>query len=901
MISSIFSTLSVTADNVVVHFAEKHHSILTLGSTGSASDGRVDLNKVPPSQSNKLDPRRSDNPGLDRSSDRDSATTEISAKPQLVRSPDSSDYEFDDLDAAVSAYYDSHGWVDLNDVQSASLRTPDINRSDRTSADRSSSTNSTTVGTPVYQQSMRSSGFAGSENDTNRPTTTTPDRSSSRDTSIAGNSIYHQSAQAPDFAGFDPDGSVTSSSTLSVQFDRVDKFIPRQPRSKQTDYYIDEPDASLVRPNRLDSLDSRQSNMKGLGSGVESTSMPYGQSRYKQRRQSRRIFSEDDLDGFADDEGGETKQERNGRRRRKEAAKKATAAPRVVPIPEHIKIPDLKTLLKIDYEELLPTLKDLGFNNHFTLNAEEAGLVAAAFNCEPATEQDPAEDLLSMPPLRDSSSSPPRPPVVTIMGHVDHGKTTLLDYLRKTSVAASEHGGITQHIGAFTVRMPAGNLITFLDTPGHEAFLAMRKRGADVTDTVVLVVAADDSVKPQTIEAIQHAQDAKVDLIVAINKIDKGESNVERVKQDLARYGVEIEEFEGDTQVVCVSGKTGQGMQDLIDAIDVSAETLDLRAPVEGPADGWVLEATTKKAGYFATVLVRQGTLKARDYLVAGTSWTRIRSLRNEAGAVVHAASPGTAVETDGWRTPLVAGAEVVQAANELTAKHVVDQRIRRLEREKMVTDAVAINESRRLVDERRRQMDEITDVASSGPAKPRQNANNQLQASITEPQQIECVVKADVAGSAEAIENLLSPLGNAAACLNVWNAGYTAVCKTDIDHAGINGGFVAAFNVPISAEVQRYADEEGVKIISESIVYRLADAVKAHLGSKLPPVVTQRVVGEAEIAKIFEINVSGRKMVPVAGCKVRNGSINRGAKVRVVREKKEVFDGMLTYCVLTL
>ena len=220
------------------------------------------------------------------------------------------------------------------------------------------------------------------------------------------------------------------------------------------------------------------------------------------------------------------------------------------------------------------------------------------YNYDPIIDTSETEDLLPRPPPADKSLLPPRPPVVTIMGHVDHGKTTLLDYLRKSSVAASEHGGITQHIGAFSVTMPAGKVITFLDTPGHEAFLSMRERGANVTDIVILVIAADDSVKPQTIEAIKHASSANVPLIVAVNKIDKEDADLEKVKQDLARSGVEIEDIGGETQVIPVSGKTGQGMDDLEDATIALAEMLDMRSEVDGPCEGWILEATTRKRGF---------------------------------------------------------------------------------------------------------------------------------------------------------------------------------------------------------------------------------------------------------------------------------------------------------------
>ena len=294
------------------------------------------------------------------------------------------------------------------------------------------------------------------------------------------------------------------------------------------------------------------------------------------------------------------------------------------------------------------------------------------------------------------------------MGHVDHGKTTLLDWLRKSSVAASEHGGITQHIGAFSVVMPSGKSITFLDTPGHAAFLDMRRRGADLTDIVILVVAADDSVKPQTIEAIKHAKQANVPMIVAINKMDKEGVNPEKVKQDLARHSVDVEDYGGDVQAIPVSGKTGLGMLDLEEAVVTLSELLDHRADVEGNAEGWVVEATTKKAGRVATVLVKRGTVRPGDILVAGTTWTRIKTLKNEAGTLIDEATPGMPVEIDGWREQPEAGSEVLQAPSEQHAKDVVDYRLERSDVKKLGQDTAAINVSRKeTLEQRRRSGDE--------------------------------------------------------------------------------------------------------------------------------------------------------------------------------------------------
>jgi len=379
------------------------------------------------------------------------------------------------------------------------------------------------------------------------------------------------------------------------------------------------------------------------------------------------------------------------------------------------------------------------------------------------------------------------------MGHVDHGKTTLLDWLRKSSIVASEHGGITQHIGAFSVAMPSGKVITFLDTPGHAAFLSMRERGANVTDIVILVVAADDSVKPQTIEAIKHAKAANVPMIVAINKIDKADSNIEKVQGDLARYGVEVEDLGGDTQTVCVSGKTGQGMEDLEESVIALSEILDHRAEPEGQVEGWVLEATTKKKGRVATVLVTRGTLKPGDIVVAGNTWTKVRTMTNEHGDEVSSAPPGTPVEIDGWRDQPDAGDLAISAPTEDRAKQVVEYRVEKSERIKQATDMEAINESRRVAREKDELEDEIRREAQARGEDPDQavtdaakKINDSLAAKIKE---IRLIVKADVSGSVEAVVDSVSTLGNHEVKAKVLRSSFGSISEFDVDHAAAAGG----------------------------------------------------------------------------------------------------------------
>lgn len=623
-------------------------------------------------------------------------------------------------------------------------------------------------------------------------------------------------------------------------------------------------------------------------------SSPYvGRSR--ERQQQQRFFAGDE---DYDDHRAKNKKKQKRPPKNEKAAQRSTGPPIPIHLPEFIAVSNLAAALKVKVEDFGSRMLALGFkeiNNDHILDAETAGLIAAEFNYEPIVDTGETDDLLPLPLAEDVSSLPSRPPVVTIMGHVDHGKTTLLDWLRKSSVAATEHGGITQHIGAFSVSMPGGRLITFLDTPGHAAFLSMRKRGASVTDIVVLVVAADDSVKPQTLEAISHAQAAKVPVIVAVNKIDKEDANPEQVKHDLARHGVQIEDFGGETQVVCVSGKTGQGMVELEDAVIALADVLDMRAETDGQAEGWVLEATTKNAGRIATVLVKRGTIRPGDIIVAGSTWAKVRCLRNEAGVQIPAAGPGTPVEIEGWKEQPEAGDEVLQATDEQKAKLVVKYRIEVKKKEQMAEDMIAINESRRLEQTKRELEKEIekqkeqssnagqsiTGIPSHIPETPSPGANN-----------VNFIIKADVSGSVEAVFNNISALGNSEIRPHVLRYGVGSITEFDIEHATSAKGHIIAFNITIEPRIARMAELAGVKILDQKIIYKLVDDVTQELSEHLPPSVIKKVVGEAEIAQVFEITAKGHIKIPVAGCKVRNGVVSRNAKVRVLRGQDMIHEG---------
>lgn len=613
--------------------------------------------------------------------------------------------------------------------------------------------------------------------------------------------------------------------------------------------------------------------------------------RRKGGNRNRRVMRDEDDDDI-EERVVNKKEEKRLRKEAKKAAQMQKAEPTPITLPEYISVANLAGMLRLRVEDFVSKLEDLGFEDVQStqiLNAEHAGLIAQEYNFEPTFLGEHEDgDLYAAPEVapEEYAELPARPPVVTIMGHVDHGKTTILDYMRSTSVAAGEFGGITQHIGAFSVPLANGKKITFLDTPGHSAFETMRARGANVTDIVVLVVAADDSVMPQTVEAIKHAQAAKVPIIVAINKMDKQQADPDAVKLDLGRHGIEVEDFGGDVQAIPVSGKTGQGIPDLEEAISTLSEMLDHRADPQANVEGTVLESTTKKSGRVATVLVRSGTLRQGAALVAGTTWTRVRTLRNEAGVVVTEAGPGIAVEVDGWREQPIAGDEALQAIDEHQATAVSQLRTEKVEREQMAKDMEAINIARREETERREAEEAAKKAAESGEDVVEKESKEKG------PVVVPFIIKGDVSGSVEAVIDSISALGNAEVSTRILRHGVGAPSEFDVEHAASAQGHIVNFNTTTPAHVAKLAEEKGVTIYDSNIIYRTVEVVRDLLSSKLPPAIVQKVTGEVEIATIFEIGIGGRKKMRVAGSKVRNGIVERGSKARVLRGDAIIHDG---------
>ena len=456
-----------------------------------------------------------------------------------------------------------------------------------------------------------------------------------------------------------------------------------------------------------------------------------------------------------------------------------------------------------------------------------------------------------------------RPPVVTIMGHVDHGKTSLLDYIRRTKVASGEAGGITQHIGAYHVDTDRGT-ISFLDTPGHAAFTAMRARGAKLTDIVVLVVAADDGVMPQTIEAIQHARAAKVPLVVAINKIDKSDANAERVKQELIQHEVVSEEFGGDVQMVPVSAKNGTGIDALLEAILLQAEYLELAAVFEGRASGVVVESTLDKGrGPVATVLVQQGTLKKGDFLVCGVHYGRVRALFDEAGKQVGEAGPSIPVVVLGLSGVPDAGDDFTVVADERLAKDVAQQRD-------------AKRRESRLVKAAGNRMEDVMALMGQG--------EGQVQ------QQLNLVVKADVQGSVEALRQALTSLSNDMIRINVLVSGVGGITESDANSAVTSKATIIGFNVRADASARRIIESNGLDLRYFSIIYDVIDQVKQVASGLLGKEVREEIIGTAQVRDVFRSSKFGA----VAGCMVIEGVVRRNKPIRVLRDNTVIFQGEL-------
>ena len=539
---------------------------------------------------------------------------------------------------------------------------------------------------------------------------------------------------------------------------------------------------------------------------------------------------------------------------------------REVTIPETITIQELANRMA---ERAVDVIKLLMKQGHMAqindvIDADTAQLLAEELghSVKRVAESDVEEGLFDA--ADDPTALAPRPPVVTVMGHVDHGKTSLLDAIRSTEVAAGEAGGITQHIGAYQVTAPSGNKITFIDTPGHAAFTAMRARGARVTDIVVLVVAADDGVMPQTVEAINHAKAAKVPIIVAINKIDRPDAKPERVRNELLQHEIQVESLGGDVLDVEVSAIKKLNIERLLEAIGLQAEILDLRADPLRAAEGTVIEARLDRGrGPVATVLVQRGTLRGSDIIVAGAEWGRVRALVSDSGLPVEAAGPSMPVEVLGFNGTPEAGDRLAVVDSEARAREVTDYRARQ-KRDKVAARATGMRSS----------LEQMMSQLKTAGRK-----------------EFPLVIKADVQGSLEAITGALEKLGTKEVGARVLHASVGGITESDVTLAEASGAAIIGFNVRAHKEAREAAEQAGIEIRYYNVIYDLVDDVKKAMSGLLAPAVRESTLGSATILEIFKVSKVGN----VAGCRVTDGVVERGANVRLVRDNVVVHEGKLS------
>eukprot|EP00048_Salpingoeca_helianthica_P006410 m.98220 g.98220 ORF g.98220 m.98220 type:complete len:1087 (-) comp14002_c0_seq1:34-3294(-) len=489
---------------------------------------------------------------------------------------------------------------------------------------------------------------------------------------------------------------------------------------------------------------------------------------------------------------------------------------------------------------------------------------------------------------------PARPPVVTILGHVDHGKTTLLDTLRKASVAAGEAGGITQHIGAFSVKL-AERCVTFMDTPGHAAFSAMRARGASATDVIILVVAADDGVQPQTIECISIALASGAPIVVAISKCDKADADPEKVRSDLLRHGLQLEKYGGDVQTVEISAAKGKGLDELLSAVLIAADLADLRAPHDGRAEAVAIEARTDKGrGHIVTALVRMGTLRSGAYAVCGKTYARIRSLQLGDGTTTKTALPSEPVEISGWKDLPTVGDDIIEVESEAEARNIVAHRIAREQQTQQESDKLVIDQKREQdemeLDRARMIKDPRKRLAL---AKAAADAAAGDDASEPTTPVFRVTLKGDVAGSVEALAAALEGLSTPRVQLEVLRAGVGPVCEADVEFASTFGAPILCFAVTTPGSVTKLAALKGVPIHTNNIIYEILDHAKERMCDLLPPTLVPVVTGRAEVLQVFHL--SGPKRTAVAGCRVQTGQLARKEKFRVTRDGTVVFEGSLS------
>ena len=623
--------------------------------------------------------------------------------------------------------------------------------------------------------------------------------------------------------------------------------------------------------DRLDSDEDKKSKKKPA-----SDEKPSKKSRKKKGKRGSRVDEEDVEKKMREtmqrmQSGGTVGSKRQKRRRqRKEEREEELAMQQemeeleneVLEVTEFITVSDLADLLDVKPTDVITTCMSLGMmvSINQRLDASTIELVAEEYDYEVkfVDAEEIIEDEIELEE-DDPEDLEPRAPIITVMGHVDHGKTSLLDYIRKTKVAAGEAGGITQHVGAYEVKTDSGKPITFLDTPGHEAFTAMRSRGAQATDIVILVVAADDAVMPQTIEAINHAKAAGVSIVVAINKMDKAEANPDKIKQQLSEHGVIVEEYGGEAQSAEVSAHTGDGIDELLDKVLIEAELMELKANPDRLANGIVLESRVDKGkGTVANVLVQNGTLKVGDPFVAGPVFGRVRAMENEHGQRLKEAGPSTPVQLTGFDDTPQAGDRLIVAHDEKTAKDIANQRhqIRREQSLRRVKHLTLDDLSRRMA--------------------------------LGEVSELNIIIKADVDGSIEALSGALQKLSTEEVSVNIIHTGSGAITESDVLLASASDAIIIGFQVRPTANARKLAEAESIDVRLFSVIYDAVDEVHDALEGLLSPEIKEEMKAMATVREVFKIS----KVGTIAGCYVTEGKLNRNNPIRVIRDGVVIYDG---------
>lgn len=572
-------------------------------------------------------------------------------------------------------------------------------------------------------------------------------------------------------------------------------------------------------------------------------------------------------------------------------------------IPNYASVNNLSNMLNVKIEKLIRDLTSLGFANvthNYILSREYIELILQEYNYNidgentGTTFENVYEELKS--PVNPKNLAR-RPPIVTIMGHVDHGKTTILDYLRKSSIVSEEHGGITQHIGAFQINTPlSGRKITFLDTPGHAAFLKMRERGATITDIVVLVISVEDSIMPQTLEAIKHVRNSGNELIVAITKIDKfsnkkeRERAIDKVTNDLMNNGVPIEKMGGDVQVIPISARTGENMDLLEESIILLSDIMDLKGEQGSNtnSEGWILESEVKKSmGNVSTILMTRGILTKGKVLICGNTYCKVRSIMDETGRQINQAAPSQAVEITGWKDLPHAGDEVIQVSNESMAKKFVAKRQSLLQSAREAANVEKLNQQRFLEAINKEKKDEMSTDDLDG----EEGAD---QAGPPGPKKVNFIVKADVSGSVEAIVESISSLGNEEVVSNIVSAAVGIPNENDMKMARITDSTILCFNLGnLPSDVLNNKDK--IEVRQFNVIYKLIEDVTEILTENLKPVYEERQLATVEIREIFNFSLK-KKLIRIAGCKVTNGQLMRNSAIKILRgpDEKCVYDGKI-------